>query len=253
MPTSSKSFNGLERDYAFFESSVNERECTLARWAPLLGALTGKGPLRVLDFGCGTGGFTLDVLSLTDRAPQDIHLTFVEPSESLNAQAWQRFRKADLGSLDPLRSVGELKSQRFDLIFSHHVLYYVPHLREVFELLRGLLDPAGQFLAVVGDNNSGPGRLQDQVLAQAGLSSPYHSGGEIQRLFTEVFPRARTERFETRLQMDDSVENRESIMRFLVGEFGASVCWSYALSVFDQFSDGKRIVVPSEELNLFLG
>jgi SAM-dependent methyltransferase len=253
MPASTKSFHGLEDDYAFFEASVTEREGTLRAWEPWLSKLRRRsGPLRILDFGCGTGSFTIDVLNLLGRRSEDLFLTFVEPDERSGGAAQERFRIKDFGGLVRWDNGLEFGDQKFDLVFSHHVLYYVPDLRPVLLELKRTLAEDGLILVVVGDDESGPGRLQNQVLGQAGLRSPYRSGIEVQRQFFEVFPDAGVAPFQTELKMEDTLENRESIMRFLVGEFGKRVSWEYALSVFDAFSDGSRITVPSEELNLFL-
>lgn len=250
MLASSKSFQNLRDDYAFFEECVNEKEGALRAWRPSLEALRDvPGPLRLLDFGAGDGAFTQDVLQVLGRDYQDVELTLLEPAEWSRTKASERFSGTGLSKFSVLESLTELKGD-FDLILSHHVFYYVPDLLSTLTTLKSCLAEQGRFLAVVTSERSGAGSLQEKALDLAGLISPYRTGPQAKDDFLSVFPKTEVCRFDMTLSMQDTLENRESIMRFLVGEFRESIPWKQAVALFDPFADGTEIKVPSQELSL---
>ena len=251
MSKSCKSFLGLEDDYAFFEECVGEKVGTLQAWSPFLNELKGrKSSLKILDFGAGNGQFTQQILELACSCPNLLELSLLEPTESSRIKARELFTDANLSRLEVVASLDELQGRDFDLILSHHVFYYVPKLEGVLRELKSKLGPQGCFLASITGERSGAGGLQQSALDLAGLSNPYWTGPQCLESFLKVFPEAKTMPFQMSLDMQDSLENRASILRFLVGEFREQLPWKEALRVFDPFSDGKRISVPSDELCL---
>jgi hypothetical protein len=57
--TSSKHFGPIRNDYAFFLQHSTEAEADLCAYEPHLHGVSMKDePIRMLDFGCGDGGFT---------------------------------------------------------------------------------------------------------------------------------------------------------------------------------------------------
>lgn len=251
IPGTSKSFQGLEVDYAFFEQSIDECEQALRQWRPLLQNHAFPERVRVLDFGCGTGIFTLQVLELLNRAPEETEIYFVEPAASSFESARTLFEQMGFAKVEGVGSLDELTTTDFfDLIFSHHVLYYVPSPALAFQVLKQRAAENCLMLHVVGGEANGPGLLQNRALGQAGLTSPYHQGVDIRDCFLEIFPKGLVTPFQTHLRMADTRGNRASIMRFLIGEFGEKVSFEQALALFDPFAHDGEIVVPSEELSL---
>ena len=253
MPNPNKSFQSIQDDYDFFEACVNEIACTIALWKPTLWELGRQhSPLRVLDFGCGSGSFTSLALACLEREPEEIELTLLEPASAALERALIRFQDLPFKALCSCSDMEELPKQTFELILSHHVFYYVPELDMVLRQLKERLAPGGLFLTAIAGDRSGPGLLQDEALKLAGLSSPYRSGLEVRDIFLEQFPKTEVRPYATELLMPDSRENREAILRFLVGEFREQIPWSRALSIFDRYSDGKVVRVPSEEWSLLV-
>lgn len=116
----------------------------------LLDALTGPGPHRILDFGCGPGR---DLLSLKQLGHQAVGVdgctAFVEHARKLSgAEVWhQDFLKLDLST------------QTFDGVFANASLFHVPRqeLERVIEQLHSCLKPGGVLFSSNprGDNREG--------------------------------------------------------------------------------------------------
>src|ERR671938_1335347 len=89
--TSLKPFGPIQDDYAFFQQHSTEAEADLRAYAPHLHDLAmGDSPIRMLDFGCGDGGFTAAFLGQS-RFPQErLRLSLVEPDASYLQQAIDR-------------------------------------------------------------------------------------------------------------------------------------------------------------------
>jgi len=246
-----KSFRALQDDYRFFEDHVSERAEALRVWRPWLRRLGGRsGRLRVLDFGAGSGSFTAEVLAALGRPPSALELALVDPAENALAEAVGRCAPWSERPVQAGRTLADLPPGPFDLVLSHHALYYVPSLDEAAEDLLGRLAEDGLLLPVVGGEGSGPGKVQEAALALAGLQSPYFSGDQVCAAFLRLAPHGRVLRFPSELRMADTRPNREALMRFLAGEFAGRLSWEEALALLDPWSDGETVVVPSEELCL---
>ena len=116
----------------------------------LLGAIPGKGPFRILDFGCGPGR---DLLAFRSRGHEPVGLdgseTFVRMArEAASVEVWQQ---------DFLRL--QLPDAAFDGVFANASLFHVPvqELSRVLIELRGCLRPGGVLFASNprGDNQEG--------------------------------------------------------------------------------------------------
>lgn len=109
----------------------------------LLPLLAQAGPaMRVLDIGCGPGGFGI---SLRGRYP-DAHLSAVEPEASSAAVARQHFDVVHEGFFP--HALPE-SSERFDLIVMNDVIEHVADPWSIMEQVRGHLTETGMVLAAI--------------------------------------------------------------------------------------------------------
>jgi ubiquinone/menaquinone biosynthesis C-methylase UbiE len=251
MTAQSKSFQDVEKDYRFFEQCVDEIDRTLEIWQPILSGISSTGQkVRILDFGCGTGTFTLRALREWAIAPDQVSLFLLDPAESHVQQALGALKREGYSDSTVISAVSNLPDDSIDIIWSHHVFYYVPDIEGVLRDLKRCLSRDGMMLCAISGEKSGAGNLQEEALATGGLDSPYRTGVEVCQHFQRQFPYCDAQPYHIRIQMKDLLENRESIMRFLVGEFRDLVDWEGCLALFDPFSDGETIHVPSEELSI---
>jgi ubiquinone/menaquinone biosynthesis C-methylase UbiE len=102
---------------------------------------------RVLDVGCGTGIYTLEL------ARRDVHVVGVDPSMEMILIAREKFRRAGFkgyficGSAEAL----PLRSERFDLALAVTSLCFVRHPDQAIQEAHRILRPSGRL--VIGELN----------------------------------------------------------------------------------------------------
>lgn len=90
---------------------------------------------RVLDVGCGAGGFLLNA------KPHAALVEGVEPE--------RRVRDHYAGSLRLHRSLDDVAGQQFDLVTAFHVVEHLPDPRAVLRQMRGVMAPGGRIVIEV--------------------------------------------------------------------------------------------------------
>lgn len=80
---------------------------------------TGKGPLRILEVGAGTGGFTSGILETLAEAQVTIEYLFTDLSSSMVASARNRFRNYPFMKF---RALNIEKDAPADLLDNHHII-----------------------------------------------------------------------------------------------------------------------------------
>lgn len=236
-----KSFAALHHDYAFFEEHVNETEATLKAWLPLVQGRW-EAP-TVLDFGAGSGSFSSVFLEAADLGPaMELHL--IEPDPGFLQQA--------LRNLHPYRPQARPLLEQdlpptYDLIFSHHVLYYVTDLKATLRRLYGALRPGGRLLIVQGGRGNGMNSIVFAAFDHLDRKSPYHYSEDTAPLLKELEIPHRVELVRSLLDFPDSREGRLAILRFLLSEHLAELPLETALSWFEPFLAEGRIRIPSAD------
>ncbi|MFK7954707.1 MAG: class I SAM-dependent methyltransferase [Lysobacterales bacterium] len=102
----------------------------------------GTRPLRVLDCGVGTGGFSL-ALSRVWRRP--VEITGIDISPAMVNAAQRRFHKAGLQARTAEAKVAELPfaAESFDLVIAAHVLEHLPEPAVALAEMQRVLRPGG--------------------------------------------------------------------------------------------------------------
>ncbi|MBX3566425.1 MAG: class I SAM-dependent methyltransferase [Rhizobiaceae bacterium] len=106
-----------------------------------------KGPLKVLDFGCGNGLF-LEVAGRHGYEDWGVDLS----PESVEAAKKRRGHNR-IWCGDPM-DIKELRGQKFDLITLWSVLAHLPRPIDTFSMLRSFLKPGGALLVFTVNANS---------------------------------------------------------------------------------------------------
>lgn len=213
-----KQFAGLGEAYAFFQSHSSEARASRQAWLPLLP----PRPARMLDFGCGPGDYLEGLLSHV----QPRELSLVEPDPEFRRQAEQRLRPQNAWpGLPPGHS--------FELIVSHHVLYYVPDLKETLAQLWDSL--RGRMILAQGGQDNG----LNQILKAALNPCPYYFSEDTAAALQEMKIPHRVIEVEDLCQFPDSEIGRRHILRFLLGKDEGP------LSLLDPFHHHGQIQIPS--------
>ncbi|HTE34222.1 MAG TPA: class I SAM-dependent methyltransferase [Chryseolinea sp.] len=129
------------------------RRFTLRWKVNLIKKRTTAHPLRVLDYGCGTGDF------LTACQAQGWEIAGVEPSAAARAVAAERTRSTIASDLK------QLKSDNFHVITLWHVLEHVSDLNGILQQLKDKLTPTGIIFIAVPNHNSNDAKHYQQTWA----------------------------------------------------------------------------------------
>lgn len=106
-----------------------------------------KGPLKVLDFGCGNGLF----LNLAKRRGYQGWGVDLSPHSIAHAKKMLGHDRLWCGDLQDIK---ELESERFDLITLWSVLAHLPRPIDTFSMIRKYLKPGGALLVFTVNANS---------------------------------------------------------------------------------------------------
>lgn len=243
MNSTTKNFDPIRDDYAFFEQHATEADEDLRAYAPLVRAqVAGDGPIRMLDYGCGGGRFTARLLDVAGISPTRLRLTLVEPAELYRAQA-----VAQLGSRSsaPIanQSTLSLQGEQYDLILANHVLYYVKHLDEQLAAIVQSLAPRGLLLAAMAGQGNALIQFWNRAFALIGQPVPFHTAEDVQAALDARGVPFRKQLVSYQLAFADSAEHRLHILRFLLGDWFEQIPRTALVSMFDRFSDGSEVAM----------
>ncbi len=228
-----KSFAAIHDDYAFFEAHATEVEGTLAAWLPLVEGRWRQ--LHALDFGAGSGSFTSSFLEQAAFDPQNFHLTIVEPDQGFREQALTDLRPFSFHPIQAWPLLDRDVAPIFDLIFSHHVLYYVPDLEIVLARLVGALKTGGRMLVVQGGAGNGLNQLVWSAFERIGEKAPYNYSEDTSAILSRRGIDFDLQAVHSTVEFPDNEENCWKILRFLLGEHLAKLSPEEALSLYTPF------------------
>lgn len=242
-----KSFGQLHEDYAFFERHANETEQSLAAWLPLVRRHWDS--LHALDFGAGSGSFTSTFLQAAQFDPAQLQLTLIEPDDGFRAQALAKLAPYSEHPIQAWPLLDRDIEPTFDLIFSHHVLYYVPNLKETLKRLVGSLRPGGRMLIVQGGQGNGMNQLVWAGFRLLGKPAPYNYSEDTMTALQDLGVTPQVQLVRSAVDFADSAEGRWHMLRFLLGEHLSHLSSDQALKLFEPFlHDGRVRFESADEL-----
>ena len=240
-----KSFATLHDDYAFFEAHSSETEATLAAWLPLV--QNRWSSLRALDFGAGSGSFTSSFLQRAGFSPDALRLSLIEPDPGFREQAIAALSPFSSQPVETRPLLDADLGPSFDLIFSHHVLYYVPDLATVLQRLVSALNPGGRLLLVQGGAGNQLNTLVWAAFDRLGEKAPYNYSEDTTALLTKADVPFQIQTIRSALEFPDTEANRWKILRFLMGEHLVKLPPQDALELYSPYVQGPNIRLESAD------
>jgi SAM-dependent methyltransferase len=202
--------------------------------------------VNMLDFGCGSGTFTVRFLEHTGWSPERLRLTLVEPAESVRREAVARLASFTASPLveSPALPIG--LSERFDIVLANHVFYYVPNLDDTLGKLITALAPTGVGLVAISPRTNVLRKFWIAAFKLLGREMPYNASEDIEVALQTL--NANYEKYPVpyELSFPDSIENRMRIIRFLLADHLAELPQQLLLEWFDQYSHAGRIEIQTE-------
>jgi SAM-dependent methyltransferase len=253
MSNTTKNFDPIRSDYAFFEEHATEADEDLRAYAPLMRAqVAGDGPIRMLDYGCGGGKFTARFLDICDMSPDRLQLTLVEPAELYRAQAVEKLQPRSTSPIEAMNTLSRNLGP-FNLILSNHVLYYVKQLDEQLAALVQSLAPRGLLLAAMAGQDNTLIQFWNRAFALIGQPVPFNTAEDVQASLDVLGAPSRMQRVSYKLAFSDSEQHRLHILRFLFGDWFEQMPRSVLVAMFDAFSDGNTVAMQLAHEHFIVG
>ncbi len=244
-----KDFAPIENDYAFFMAHATEARNDVAEYVRNLHTFAdSRDRVRLLDFGCGTGDFSHQLLSgLQVSNPQwssgRLQISLVEPVEHQRSSAARHLAGF---SCQPIQQLAELPASgdpEFDLIVSNHVLYYVEHLQQAIARMYRLLCPGGRLLVAIAGWDNILMQFWQTGFRRLNRAVPYHAAEDVETILEQERLSYGMTRVGYQLRFPDTSENRLKILRFLFGDFLLQIGPELLLPEFDRFVRQDQIEI----------
>lgn len=241
-----KDFGVIENDYAFFMAHATEAEQDVSAYARALQRFAGgRAAIRMLDFGCGDGGFTERFLAAMSWSPEMLELALVEPVDKQLKLAAKRVVRFTRQPIECARTLPEQVLRRFDLIVSNHVLYYVEDVDATLRQLADVLAPGGTMLLALAGWDNVLMELWTAGFALLGEGVPYYAAEDVEAGLSRLGLGFEKSKCPYRLRFPDSRENRLRILRFLFADHLRRLPVERMLAEFDRHVVGENVDVST--------
>jgi SAM-dependent methyltransferase len=241
-----KDFGPIADDYAFFESHATEAaEDARAYVERLAGVVPAEGSIRWLDFGCGSGAFTLRFLRQAGWPSSRLRLTLVEPVNAARRQAVARLATYSDHPIVELPALPSGTKDSFDVVLANHVLYYVPALQAQ---LTGLIDattPNGVFLTAIAARANALIEFWIKGFGLLGREIPYNTSEDVEASLRQLGADYQRQEVRYELAFPDTEANRMRILRFLLADYLAQMPQRPLLDLFDQYASSGEIRIQT--------
>jgi len=241
-----KDFGLIADDYAFFEThateAANDSKAYVER---LVGIVPTAGPIRLLDFGCGSGTFTERFLDRAGWPRGRLRLTLVEPVESARRQAVARTAGySDHPAVDSATLSGGTTSS-FEVVLANHSLYYVPGLPSQLTGLIDALSPVGVFVTAIASRANALIEFWTVGFGLIGREIPYNTSEDVEAGLKQSGAAYEKQQVPYELTFPDTEENRMRIIRFLLAEHLPQMPHQPLLDLFDRYSLSGQIRIQT--------
>ncbi len=243
-----KDFGEIAGDYAFFQQHATEaQEDVRAYLEHVTNIKPADGMVNLLDFGCGSGNFTVGFLEHTGWPPERLRLMLVEPAETLRREAVARLARFTASPIIESSALPSTVDKRFNVVLANHVFYYVPDLQSIVSQLIAALAPTSVFLAAIAARTNVLTELMTAGFKLLGREMPYSMSENIEITLQALKANYEKHQVPYELSFADSDENRMRIIRFLLADHLAQMpARQPLLEWFDQFSHAGRIEIHTE-------
>jgi len=242
--TSSKPFGPIRDAYAFFQQHATETEEDIRAYLPHLHDWSkGDSPIRMLDFGCGDGGFTAALLGRARVPPERLRLALVEPDDVYRHQARARLQPFTALPVRTWPAFPPHLDTCFDLVVANHVLYYVPDLDGTLSALLRTLATPGLFLAAMAGRANAMAQCCLHCFDLIGKPYPFRTSEDCETALAVLGEAYCTEDVHYELVFPDTDENRLSMGRFLMGDDFHAVPRRAMLQCFDPYAHAGQITM----------
>ena len=248
-----KDFSVIEDDHLFFMNAATEaRQDRLAHLGELRNHFIEKRFVDWLDIGCSQGEFTSSLLREWKFPANGLSLSLLEPvrrHRQVAADALSRFT----GELPrEVEHLGEEPDKSFDMILANHSCYYVADAGETVDQVVRLLRPGGLAIIAIAGHDNFLVDLWRIGFRALGREIPYWVADDFQRVLSDRHLSFRSKEVGYEIQFEDTLGNRERILRFLFGEDWADLDVEFFRMAFAPFSQDGWLRIPAQSRHLVI-
>ncbi|MCC7251756.1 methyltransferase domain-containing protein [Hyphomicrobium sp.] len=245
--TAAKDFDSIADDYMFFERHATEaREDARVYALQVAEIAPARGPMRMLDFGCGAGAFTMRFLELAGWPRERLHLTLVDPAVSARHLAVKRLASFTSAPITETSGLPPGLDGCFEVVLSNHALYYVSDLQTTLARLIQALAPTGILLAAIAARTNALIEFWIAGFNLLGRDVPYNTSEDVERALQAMGAAYRKHPVSYTLTFPDTEENRMRIIRFLLADHLAEMPLPPLMEMFDRYRRGGRIEIHTD-------
>jgi SAM-dependent methyltransferase len=236
-----KDFDAIADDYSFFETHSSEAQDDARVYAEQLQAFSSKSAVRMLDFGCGSGSFTVRLLKLLNWPPERLRLTLVELAGEVRKLAMDRLARFTDAPIDDSATLPTGIDGGFDFVLANHVMYYVPDLKGHLQKLIDSLDSSGVLLTAIAGRSNALIEFWLKGFALLGKEVPYHVSEDVETALQELGANYEKQEVLYELTFPDTEENRMHIIRFLLADHLVKMPLEPLMALFDKYCRAGQI------------
>jgi SAM-dependent methyltransferase len=239
-----KDFGAIADDYVFFESHATQAEHDARAYVDrLAGIVPVEGPIRLLDFGCGSGSFTARFLHGASWPRERLQLTLVEPAASVRGQAVARLAGFTQTPVVDSATLPSGTNAGHDVVLANQVFYYVPELHNQLARLVDALAPAGAFVTALAARTNKLIEFWITGFRLLGQEIPYNTAEDVEIGLQQIGAVYLKQQVAYELTFPDTEENRMRILRFLLADHLTHMPQRPLLDLFDQYAQSGLITI----------
>jgi trans-aconitate 2-methyltransferase len=201
--------------------------------------------IRMLDFGCGDGALTEQLLAQMLWPPQAVQLALFDPAARHLAQAAERTKRFSRSPIEQFTALTDQFHGPFDLALSNHALYYVDDLKGCLRRIIDAMAPDGVGLFAAAGWGNILMKLWQVGFKLLGQRVPYYAADDVEAALRDLGARFQQERRWYEINFADTEENRDRILRFLFGRYFSQLPLATLRAEFSSYVIDQRIVAPT--------
>lgn len=239
---SRKEFTEIKKEYNFFEKhSTEAAEGVKALSKHLIPLAKSLKPVSLLDFGCGPGNFTEDLLTKSGFKPSNLKISLVEPDAGYLKITQARLKKFTTQAINTWDYLHNVTDDQFDLIISNHVMYYVDDLCETMNGLINKCNNKAKILITMATEENGLIVCGLQCFELLKRKISFHLAADFEQALNDMGIQRKRELVCSYLTFPDSRENRIEVLKFLLADFYDAKLAGETISTLDVYKEDLNI------------